>query len=73
MMEKYQITINDEKDGVLLSPTGEEIYNWGYQGYEWPSEDAIEALLDDAGIGSPQKSVFATLFIGPDIAVSDDE
>lgn len=68
MIDKYQIQKNSSDEYVLVDAQGTEIYNWGTGGWEWPDEDAVIAMIDDAGIGNPQKSFFATAFLGPEIS-----
>jgi len=72
MIDKYDIIENDVGEVVLVDPEGSEVYNWGADGWQWPDDAAIEAMIADAGISNPQKAFFATAFLGPDINIEDD-
>ena len=50
----------------LRDNNGSTVYEWE-EGWQWPDSDAIEAMIDDAGFGEPQKSFFRTLFLSPEI------
>ena len=62
--------VKSEDGDRLQDSSGDVIYEWE-SGFTWPDEDAIDAIIDDAGIGEPQKSVLKTLFNGPKIERSN--
>ena len=65
----YTIKKGDEED-ELIDAQGRVVYQWDGS-YQWPDPDAIEAMIDDAGIDDPQKSFFEVLLLGPEIYRDD--
>lgn len=65
MIDKYEIKTNADGNHVLVNYQGREVYEWGPDGYSWPDKDALEAVMENANLGNPQKAFFATMFLGP--------
>ena len=61
----YAVERHDDGD-KLVDNNDNVVYEWD-GGYNWPDDDAVSAMIDDARIGEPQKSFFETVFLGPEI------
>lgn len=70
---RYKL-VRDEETGRAkrLESDGETIWEYNSGGFSIQDPNFLEAILDDANFGQPQKDALRALVIGPDEEFEDD-